>query len=383
MNHPGKSPSHGMRRAGLLAAAALCLGSLLAVANAAAAEDAHAKPPARVSIFATGLVNPRGLKFGPDGDLYVAEGGAGGQQSTVGQCEQVEPPVGPYTGDAHGGGRISRINANGFRSTVVGELPSSQTSPALGSLISGVADVAFIGHTLYGLFAGAGCSHGVVGVPNGIFRVHADGSWNIVADLGAWQKTHPVARPEADDFEPEGTWYSMVALRGDLYALEPNHGELVKVTTSGRISRVVDISASQGHVVPTALAWRGNFYVGNLRTFPIQEGSSKVWKVTPNGHLKVVAEGLTTVLGLAFDRRGRLYALENTTGNPGPTPGTGRVVRVHSSGRLEVIASGLSLPTAMTAGPAGNLYVSNLGFGAPPVGLGQVLKIEIDADDDD
>jgi hypothetical protein len=37
----------------------------------------------------------------------------------------------------------------------------------------------------------------------------------------------------------------------------------------------------------------------------------------------------------------------------------------------------------MTAGPDGNLYVSNLGFGAPPAGLGQVLKIEIDADDDD
>jgi sugar lactone lactonase YvrE len=155
------------------------------------------------------------------------------------------------------------------------------------------------------------------------------------------------------------------------------------VTTDGRISRVVDISASEGHVVPTALAYRGHFYVGNLRTFPIAEGSSKVWKVTPNGRLKVVAEGLSTVLGLAFDRRGRLYALENTTGNASPTPDTGRVVRVRPSGRLEVIASGLSLPTAMTAGPDGNLYVSNLGFGAPPIGLGQVLKIEIDPDDDD
>jgi hypothetical protein len=372
-----------MRKSGLFAAAALCLGSLLPLSAGADADRAHARPPARVSIFATGLINPRGLKFGPDRDLYVAEGGVGGQHSTEGQCEQVEPPVGPYTGDVHGGGRISRINANGFRSTVVGDLPSSQTSPALGSLISGVADVAFIGHTLYGLFAGAGCSHGVASVPNGIFRVHADGSWNIVADLGAWQKTHPVAHPEPADFEPEGTWYSMVARHGELYALEPNHGELVRVTTDGRISRVVDISASEGHVVPTALAYRGNFYVGNLRTFPIEEGSSKVWKVTPNGRLKVVAEGLTTVLGLAFDRRGRLYALENTTGNASPTPDTGRVVRVHPSGRLEVIASGLSLPTAMTAGPDGNLYVSNLGFGAPPIGLGQVLKIEIDPDDDD
>jgi len=29
---------------------------------------------ANVSVFASGFNNPRGLKFGPDGNLYVAEG---------------------------------------------------------------------------------------------------------------------------------------------------------------------------------------------------------------------------------------------------------------------------------------------------------------------
>src|SRR5436190_19299206 len=33
-----------------------------------------AKPEAAVKVFTTGLNNPRELKFGPDGYLYVAEG---------------------------------------------------------------------------------------------------------------------------------------------------------------------------------------------------------------------------------------------------------------------------------------------------------------------
>ncbi len=356
--------------------AAVGLLAPLFVESVAAAEPLPASAAATVSVFATGLNNPRGLKFGPDGNLYVAEGGTGGSDSTVGHCEQVVPPVGPYTGSPTGG-RISKIDAHGGRTTVVDTLPSSQTSPSLGSLVSGVADVAFIGNTLYALLAGAGCSHGVPGVPNGIVRVNPDGTWSLIADLSAFQQAHPVQNPEPDDFEPDGTWYSMVAVRGNLYAVEPNHGELDKITLEGQVTRVVDISASQGHIVPTAVAYHGNFYVGNLNTFPIEEGSAKIYKITPSGQLTIVAEGLTTVLSVAFDARGRMYALENTTGNPFPTPGTGRVLRVHRSGELETIASGLTLPTAMTFGPDGNLYVSNIGFGPPFPGLGQVLKIEV------
>jgi hypothetical protein len=329
-----------------------------------------------VTVFATGFNNPRGLKFGPDGNLYVAEGGTGGTNSTIGQCTQVVPAVGPYTGSATGG-RISMVNAAGTRTTITDNLPSSTASALIGGFISGVADVAFIENTLYALLAGGGCSHGVPTVPNGIVKVNADGSWSWVANLSDWSLTQPVAQPEAGDYEPDGTWYSMVSVRGDLYALEPNHGELVKVTTGGDISRVIDISASQGHNVPTALTYKGNFYMGNLDIFPIPAGASKIYKITPSGEIKVVAEGLNAVLGLVVDDRNRMYVLEMTVGADFPTPDMGRVVQIDPAGKTTVVASGLSLPTAMTMGPDGNLYVSNWGFGPPAVGGGQVLKITL------
>ena len=329
-----------------------------------------------VTVFATGLNNPRGLKFGPDGNLYVAEGGTGGLNSTVGMCEQAPFPVGPYTG-SNTGGRISRIDQNGDRITVVDNLPSSQTGPALGGLISGVADVAFIGDTLYALLAGAGCSHGVTSLPNGIVRINPNGTSSLIADLSAFQQANPVANPEPDDFEPDGTWYSMVVVRGDFYAVEPNHGEVVRITPDGQITRVVDVSASQGHIVPTSITYKGNFFFGNLGIFPVDPGSQQIMKLTPSGELKTWTTGLTTVLGLVFDGRDRLYALESMT-NPGfPDPsqlGSGRVVRIDPSGRQTVIATGLSFPSAMTLGPDGALYVSNFGFGAPP-GAGQIVRI--------
>jgi hypothetical protein len=333
-----------------------------------------------ISVFASGLNNPRGLKFGPDGDLYVAEGGTGGTDSTVGLCDQVPFPVGPYTGSATGG-RISIIDQNGNRTTLTDTLPSSQTGPALGSLISGVADVAFVGDTLYAILAGAGCSHGVSGTPNGIVRVNSNGTWDLIADLSAFQQSHPVANPEPDDFEPDGTWYSMVAMHGDLYAVEPNHGEVVRVSPStGAITRVVDVSASRGHIVPTAVAYRGNFFFGNLGTFPIVPGREKILKLTPSGSLKEWAAGFTTVLGLVFDERDRMYVLESMTapGFPGPDEfGAGKVIRVDPDGRRTEIAGGLSFPSAMTFGPDGALYVSNIGFGAPPIGLGEIWRIEV------
>jgi hypothetical protein len=331
--------------------------------------------------FAVGLNNPRGLKFGPDGNLYVAEGGTGGTNSTIGQCLQVPGPVGPYLGSTTGS-RISRISPAGVVTTAVDNLPSSQTGPTLGVLMSGVADISFVGNTMYALISGAGCSHGVPSidgvpsVPNGVFRVDGT-SLTLVANLSTWYQTHPTAHFEIDDFEPDGTPFSMLTVGNDLYVVEPNHGSLDRIGTNGSISRVADISATFGHIVPASLSYHGNFYVGNLGTFPVIPGSSQVMKITPSGNIKTWVSGLTTVLGNVWDSRDRLYVLESTTAPGDPAPFTGQVKRIDPSGAVTIIAQGLFLPTAITLGPDGNLYVSNVGFGPPPIGLGNIVKIDL------
>ena len=371
-------PSRRLKFLGVPCLLALVASSAIAGENAKKHGSAVSASPNVVSVFATGLNNPRGLKFGPDGFLYVAEGGTGGLNSTDGICDQVIAPVGPYTANVTGA-RISKIDpVSGLRTTVLDNLPSSQTSVDSGSLISGVADVAFVGNTLYALIGGAGCSHGVPDFPNGIIRVNPGGTYDLIANLSTFYMNNPVKNPDPEDFEPDGTTYSMIEFNGDLYTVEPNHGELDKTTTGGVTTRVADISAFEGHIVPTCIAVKnGNFYIGNLGTFPIVDGTQKILKITPTGQGGVAATGFTTVLGVAYDSGGRLYVLENTTGNPFPTPFTGDIIRLNKNGTRDVIASGLFLPTAMTFGPDGKLYVSNVGFGPPPNGLGQILKIDV------
>jgi hypothetical protein len=346
-------------------------------------------------VVAAGLEGPRGLRFGPDGYLYVAEAGTGGTNSTKGHCPQVPgPPAGP--GPDTGGltARISKISPSGNVTTVASGFPSVSIGKGGANGTIGVADVVFLDGDLYAVIGGGGCSHGNPKNPSGIAKVDIKtGKWHLIADIGAWLKTHPAKFESADDFEPDGTLYSAIALNGKLLTVEPNHGQVISVTKNGEIKQEIDISASEGHIVPTSIAaWEGSLFVGNLNLFPIDPQWARILTISksdqddfdnlppglqPAHGYRIVSSkaGFTTVVAVDFGPDGLLYVLELSDGAGFPTPGLGKVVRVKRSGEIEDVVTGLTVPTGMTFGHDGRLYVSNLG--AAPAGAGQILRFDI------
>ena len=341
-------------------------------------DAARAAAPNAPTVIVSGLRYPRGLAFGKDGAIYVAEAGdpAGNESSTVGICGQTPPPVGPYRGGFTG--RISRVTMAGERTTFADALPSARN--ALGDM-DGVADVAFFDSKLYVLIA-AGCARGHLDAQSSVSRFKDNGKLKMEANLSAWIRANPVAHPEEDDFEPDGDWYNMAASTKQLYLVEANQGNLVAVRPDkGLVTRIADVSATEnGHVVPTGLALvhgSDDILVGELTPFPSVPGSANVLRYSDDGIVESRLGGFTAILGVANDAAGNMYVLETfkcATATPCfPSPGSGDIVKVASDGTRSVVASGLSFPTAMRLGPDGALYVSNFGYGPPD--MGQVLRI--------
>jgi hypothetical protein len=344
--------------------------------------------PGSVAVFTTGLNYPSGLVYGTaEGltGLFVAEAGSGGTGLVVPDLNSMDAVKGlsaPYASGMTG--RISYVDPDGGARTTIAEgLPSCQSSTSSGCRYRGVSDLEIVGGTLYALMSGAGPSHGHPTIPNGIIRIDGYSGWAVTADLSQHLKAHPAANMDFEDIEPDGLWHSMVSVNNKIYAIEPNHGEFVEADpVTQEVNRVADVSASQGHIDPSAVVFHnGYFFVGNLTQSPMDIGKASIYRVSLTGDITPVAYGFTDIVGIAFDRRGRMYVLEGTPYMRGQAFGVGELVRVNPGGWHEPLLTGLNAPTAMTFGPDGTLYIAHKGIGQGMVGQGEILRVTGRAED--
>ena len=331
---------------------------------------------ATIEVIASGLFNPRGLAFGPEGALYVAEAGRGGS----GPC------ITGNTGTVCYGatGAITRIDPlePGNQERILTGLPSVAAQPA-GAAASGPQDVGFLGRGNGWVTIGFGNDPALrdqLG-PNGanfarLLRFLPNGRFEFVEDLGEYEAT---ANPDGGLHDTNPFGIAVLPSR-TLYA-DAGGNALNEVAANGDISTLAvfpnrTIGAVTFQSVPTTVVRGpdGWLYVGQLTGAPFILGAANVYRVPPEGGTPVVyASGFTNIIDIAFGPDGLLYVLE-IDANGLATPGsTGALIRIEPGGARTTIAStGLTNPAGIAFSPAGNIYVTNM---ATSPGGGQVLRI--------
>lgn len=355
--------------------------ALLAATIGALPLAAQADVGAGVTI-ASGLANPRGIAFAPNGALYVAESGLGGG----GPC--IPSPVAPVPRCYGTTGSIARIlPEGGFVRTATG-LPSLALPS--GSAEGGPGKLAFHGMTAYVTMTLGGDPSVVRPSLDGkgdlfgkLLRVTPSGQWQVVGDPAA----HEVA------FNPAGgpidaNPYGVLAQPGRRIIADAGANALIEVLANGRTrtfavpARIPTPPGAPGgrETVPTAVVEGpdGALYVGLLTSAPWFVGTSPVLRIESDGsNISTYASGFTAVIDIAFDAGGALYVLEIASGlvppNPNPGLGNGRLKRQCPGGAPVVLLDGLTFPGGVAIGPDGAAYITNRGTSPD----GEVLRLPV------
>lgn len=335
--------------------------------------------PART--VASGLSNPRGLNFAPNGELYVAEAGRGGP----GPC--VPSPV-PGNGDRCYGetGALTRIIPNdaapaGSFERVLTGLPSLVLGN--GIVEGGASDVAFLGSAPY-LLLGLGGNPdvrqqlgGKAGMLGTLLQATPSGQYRVVADIAGQEAIdNPAGR--AIDSNP----YGLLVQPGRRLVADAGANALFENLANRQTSVFATPTIPDGRdSVPTTVTEGpdGAVYVGLLTGGPFFAGTAPVLRIASDGSsIETYAAGFTAIIDIAFDAGGALYVLEAIRGTPPFPPGfgVGRLLRQCPGGARSELLAGLTFPGGVAIGPDGAAYLTNRGTSPSD---GEVLRLPLTA----
>lgn len=302
-----------------------------------------------VEVLAEGLNAPRGLLVAPDGSVWVAEAGAGGE--TCMETPRGEACYGPS-------GAVARI-ADGSVERVIEGIRSSAAGPE----VDGLSDIALAEDGSLYLVTNLGFDPDVrAGMPpefataGWLLKAAEDGTIEPFADIAAFE-TSANPEPTMLDSNP----YSVAATEGGFVIADAGGNDLLMVDESGSVSLIAVFppfeamfpaemlaamgpppegeggppaeeapaesavpaegeAPAEGEMVPLPVEWvptsvvvgpDGAYYVGQLTGGPFPIGGASVLRVdAATGETSTYATGFTNIIDIAFGSDGTLYVAE-------------------------------------------------------------------------
>jgi hypothetical protein len=384
---------------------------------------------ATLTTIVDGISNARGVSFGPDGSIYVAEPGIGGNGNCQPSPSTLFQPI-----CAGNSGSLVKVSPNGTKQRLLTNFQSLAEQPS-GNQGAGIQDIQFDSkgnaYLLTG-FAGYPGNRDLETLKLGsqfplppnqlatfppstpdkllntpllaqLYKVDLNtGSLNSIFDFAKYEITK---NPDKGDVVTNP--YDLTINGDSAYVVDGGGNTAYKIKLDGSNFEAIAIPKNiinksdlpPGLQLPPGLLEElpggkiaiqavptggvvgpdGALYVGEYTGFPYPTGKSRIFRIGKDGKPEVFLDGFTHITDLTFDENGNLLVLQfSDTSQLGGdiTNLPGSLIQVAPDGtRTILVAAGQGLDSAdgIDISPDGKIYITNRGVGPR---LGQVVRVD-------